>query len=84
MSKAEKMFNELGYEKTLHTKYEIIYKLERHNLWRTITFKKIGHWNYSTEEKILIKGDYEYKRLSIYEPLHQAITQQMKELGWLE
>ena len=36
------------------------------------------------EEKILIKGDYEYKRLSIYEPLHQAITQQMKELGWLE
>ncbi len=84
MSKAEKMFNELGYEKTLQTQYEIIYKLKRHNLWRTITFKKIGYWSYSTEEKILIGGEYEYKGLSIYEPLHQAITQQMKELGWLE
>ncbi len=83
MSKAEKMFNELGYEKTLQTQYEIIYKLKRHNLWRTITFKNIGYWSYSTEEKILIGGEYEYKGLSIYEPLHQAITQQMKELGWV-
>ena len=68
---AKEMFEELGYEFLPRTGYLLRYKSKDYFL----TF-----W---IEEKKYIKNDYncEYA-INIKE--HQAIHQQMKELGWLD
>ena len=70
MSKADKMFKELGYENVRETEYWIVYKGKE----KDIDFNK----KYKTIE---VENGMESKKITIQEL--QAINEKCKELGWL-
>ena len=73
MSKAEKMFKKLDWEKTRDDEIGLEYELGN---YLTLYFKKDGSkwWTITNHNRDTTK---------ITPQLHQAITQQMKELGWV-
>ena len=70
MSKADKMFKELGYKNVRETEYWIVYKGKE----KDIDFNK----KYKTIE---VENGMESKKITIQEL--QAINEKCKELGWL-
>ena len=89
-SVAKEMFEELGFELELNLPYYGLIEKNKNNLlgYTIQPYKK-----YNDERKEVIIFDLNYKTyktygisntsLEITEELHQAIHQQMKELGWL-
>ena len=71
MSKADEMFEELGYEKIQDDKYWVDYKKRNHNISFNLTNKFI-------EATRLYGEEYIDKRLNIKEL--QAINEKVKEL----
>jgi len=76
---AKEMFEELGYEVFYgNFIYDVLYKIEiNNNNWVNIEFSYGG---YRINE--LKNGEFFIRRIS--KELHNAIHQQMKELGWLD
>lgn len=89
MSKAEKMFNELGFVKIRNDRVFLEYEK---NEWRradNFADNFIERVVIDKEEKeywlsYFINGDSSERSLIVGISLHQAITQQMKELGWID
>ena len=75
MSKADEMFEELGYEKIQDDKYWVDYKKRNENISFNLTNKFI-------EASRKYKEDYMDKRVNIKEL--QAINEKVKELKWIE
>lgn len=71
---AKEMFKELGYDEE-HTSTHITYYKKK----LLFGYKSVTFWmtykNYDTSDG--------YEELDVTPELHLAITQQMKELGWL-
>lgn len=85
MSKAEIMFNELGFVKIRNDRVFLEYEK---NEWRRAD-NFIEKVVIDKEEKeywlsYFINGDSSERSLIVGISLHQAITQQMKELGWID
>ncbi len=79
MITAKKMFEELGFEKVGQNIYTIYYQKKRLELKIDIEF----WFDIKTYDiRRLLDGKEMPVNISI--KLHKAITQQMKELGWLE
>lgn len=74
MIKAEKMFEELGYKKTINPidERDIVYYRAIGMTAPTLHFKNFGVEIVSFNDRDIISIK-----------LHKAIHQQMKELGWL-
>ena len=71
MSKADKMFEEMGFKRSEELfKYKIIYHTKQTELGRFVVFDEA--WEY-----VEINGTIKPK-------LHLAIHEKMKELGWIE
>lgn len=87
MSKAEQMFKELGYERDIGLYDDFIeygiYYTENINGEIIKCQDDITFWlknkTYSAEEFKTVG----WRGIEITAKLHQAITQQMRELGWL-
>lgn len=81
MSKADEMFEKLGFKKVKDTDTELIYKLEEYLMGdkciHQIMFAKIGKIIFSYREKT-----GEPMGIGIEEL--QAINEKVKELGWNE
>lgn len=79
MSKAEKMFNELGFKKIKINYYVVEY-----------VFGGLGVSKYEVDKipKIWFRSQWKNVAFNNFIPTHYleflAITQQMKELGWLD
>lgn len=71
MSKADEMFEELGY-----TKFEGLYKIEYKGEEKSIEFDK----RYNT---VIVEKYVEYKDYIEIQEL-QAINEKCEELGWIE
>ena len=77
MSKAEKMFKELGFEK-INRYFDILIWVKNDDIIKfRLELKQVQVYMRSIDGKLR-------PPVSINVELHQAITQQMKELGWLE
>lgn len=74
MSKADEMFEELGYDKIQDDKYWVDYKKRNENISLNLTNKFI-------EVTRKYRGGYIDKRINIKEL--QAINEKCKELGWI-
>ena len=79
MSKVEKMFNELGYGLTREDGNYLVYV-------RNDNFNWVISFNLRDKKYNLELTNYfgDFQKFIISYKLHEAITQQMKELGWLE
>ena len=79
MSKAEKMFNELGYGLTREDGNYLVYV-------RNDNFNWVISFNLRDKKYNLELTNYfgDFQKFIISYKLHEAITQQIKELGWLE
>lgn len=83
MSKADLMFMELGHEKS-EDKIKIMYSGKNDEQFYGIVFNKINksyHTYFFMYQKGSIPWDCNY---AISIELHLAITEKMKELGWIE
>lgn len=76
---ANKMFEELGFIREEEEKTCMLYK----NTWQpeTLVSFYLENKRYSVSEYEYMSGEYTWKSITI--ALHKAITQQLKELGWL-
>ena len=72
---AKEMFEKLGFNKYIDSDFYLSYK--RATDGYDISINKING-------EIIITSDIGYDRYFISNQLHVAITQQMKELGWIE
>lgn len=81
MSKADTMFEELGYKKEEENDKYVLYLSEK-SLWRQ---RKIRFWK---DEKVifndLLEDDKVVSSVQIGIEELQAINQKCKELGWIE
>ena len=79
MSKAEKMFNELGYGLTRKDGNYLVYV-------RNDNFNWVISFNLRDKKYNLELTNYfgDFQKFTTSYKLHEAITQQIKELGWLE
>lgn len=76
MSEADRMFEELGYEKIIENNIEILYKKER-RLWdKEISFDLV-------EKHMRAEMSVGYSEPITMQEL-QAINKKCKELGWIE
>lgn len=75
MSKADEMFEKLGYKKIQDDKYWVDYKKRNENISFNLTNKFI-------EATRLYGEEYIDKRIRV--PELQAINEKCKELGWIE
>jgi len=75
MKTAKEMFEELGFKRIRNTKTYIAYKYDNLGITTWLTFD-LKAKTYQGQV-----NNYHYP-FSILQ--HQAITQQMKELGWIE
>ena len=78
MSKAEKMFNELGYGLTREDGNYLVYV-------RNDNFNWVISFNLRDKKYNLELTNYfgDFQKFIISYKLHEAITKQMKELGWI-
>ena len=81
MKTAKEMFKELGYSMICYHVDGNLNEILFHNNGNMIKFL-VNQMNY------YVYDDYLDDRVNVAKPvyskLHQAITQQMKELGWIE
>ena len=78
MSKAERMFEELGYGLTREDGNYLVYV-------RNDNFNWVISFNLRDKKYNLELTNYfgDFQKFIISYKLHEAITQQMKELGWI-
>ena len=78
MSKAEKMFNELGYGLTREDGNYLVYV-------RNDNFNWVISFNLRDKKYNLELTNYfgDFQKFIISYKLHEAITQQIKELDWI-
>ena len=78
MSKADEMFEELGYEKIERDRLKnIIFTNGNKKFYFNKIHKKIQCIEYDKEEKTYIEGYFTMQEL-------QAINEKVEELGWIE
>jgi hypothetical protein len=75
---ARKMFEELGYEIYEEDKFDLVYS----NCYTYIKFDKANE-EYTQFDNLELNHEIGYI-CAFTTKEHQAITQQMKELGWLD
>ena len=79
-SKADEMFEKLGYKKLYENEYEIKYIYENTELGDNFTFIVL----FSKKAKIIWHRDTVENAIGIDIKLLQAINEKVKELGWEE
>ena len=80
---AREMFEELGFKKEMVNNSTFYIAGEGEYIKRTIMFFDTTY--HTVLEYFIKEGKYNREgSVGIFKELHQAITQQMKELGWIE
>lgn len=76
MSNADKMFEELGYEKTVHENI-IVFSRD----WEQNGFEERTSFSFYLDNRMFSADEsYESKNITLDE--YKAITEQLLELGW--
>lgn len=79
MSKADEMFEKLGYKKIYEDEYEIKYVYKSRELRDCFEFILL----FTKLSKLIFHKDENCKSIGIELALLQAINEKCKELGWL-